>query len=189
MNRFTITIFLACLLAAPVAQAADEEDHAAHHPGADQSQAVPAPDDKAAAMKMEKMQEKMKKMQDLMSKIHSTSDPKERERLMKEHMESMREGMKSMHAMMDKGGMGMMGKKKPGDDASAEKDAHQPGDNAPAGTPAGGGQGGEMMMGGDMMKGGMMKMHTKMQDRMDAMQRMMEQLIEHEAMEQGMKGK
>ena len=103
---------------------------------------------------------------------------------MKEHMESMREGMKSMHAMMDKGGMGMMGKKKPRDDAGAEKDAHQAGDNASAGTPAGGDQGGEMMMGGMMMK-----MHKKMQERMDAMQKMMEQIIEHEAMEQEMKGK
>ena len=42
MNRFTLTIFLASLIAVPVAQAADEEDHAAHHPGADQSQAAPA---------------------------------------------------------------------------------------------------------------------------------------------------
>ena len=92
MNRFTLTIFLACLLAVPVAQAADEEDHAAHHPGADPSQAAPAQDDKAAGMKMEKMQDKMKKMQDLMAKIHSTSDPKERDKLMKEHMESMRRG-------------------------------------------------------------------------------------------------
>jgi hypothetical protein len=189
MNRFTLSIFLACLLAVSLAQAADEEDHAAHHPGADPSQAAPAPDDKAAGMKMEKMQDKMKKMQEQMAKIHATSDPKERERLMKEHMESMREGMKSMHAMMDKGGMGMMGKKKPRDEAGAEKDAHQHGDNASPGTPAAGGQGGEMMMGGDMMKGGMMKMHKKMQDRMDAMQKMMEQIIEHEAMEQEMKGK
>ena len=36
----------------PVAQAADEQDHAAHHPGADQSQAALAQDDKAAGMKM-----------------------------------------------------------------------------------------------------------------------------------------
>ena len=52
MNRFTFTIFLVCLFAVPVVQAADEEDHAAHHPSADQSQATPAQDDKAAGMKM-----------------------------------------------------------------------------------------------------------------------------------------
>ena len=181
MNRLTLSIFLACLLAVPLAQAADDEDHATHHPGADQSHAAPAPDEKAAGMKMDKMQDKMKKMQEQMAKIHATSDPKEREKLMREHMESMREGMKSMRAMMDKGGM--VGKKKPRDDAGAEKDAHQHGDNASPGTPAAGDQGGDMMM------GGMMKMHKKMQDRMDAMQKMMEQIIEHEAMEQEMEGK
>ena len=182
MNRFTLSIFLAYLLAVPVAQAADEEDHTAHHPGADQSQAAPAPDDKAAGMKMEKMQERMKKMQDTMSKIHSTSDPKEREKLMKEHMESMREGMKTMAGMIDKGGM--MGKKKRHDDAGAEKESPQHGDDASSGNPADGDKGGEMMMGGMMMK-----MHKKMQGRMDAMQKMMEQMIEHEAMEQEMEGK
>jgi hypothetical protein len=44
--------------------------------------------------------------------------------------------------------------------------------------------------GGEMMRGGiMMKMHKRMQERMDAMQKMMEQIIEHEAMEHDMKGK
>lgn len=186
MNRFTLSIFLVSLLAAPVAQAADEEDHAAHHPDADQSQAGPAQDDKAAGMKMEKMHEKMKKMQDLMSKIHSTSDPKEREKLMKEHMESMREGMRMMAGKMDKcemKGCEMMGKKKQRDDAGAEKDAHQHGDDASPESPADGDNGGGMMKGGMMMK-----MHKKMQERMDAMQKMMEQIIEHEAMEQKMEG-
>lgn len=187
MNRFTLSIFLACLLAAPMAQAADEEDHAAHHPGVDQSEAVPAPDDKAAGMKMEMMQDKMKKMQDLMSKMHSTSDPKEREKLMNEHMESMREGMKSMRAMMGKGGM--MGNKKQCDDADTEKGARQHGDDASSARPSDGDQGGETMMGCKMMGGMMMKMHRKMQDRMDTMQKMMEQMIEHEAMEHEMEGK
>jgi len=186
MNRFTLSIFLTCLLAAPIAQAADEEDHAAHHPGADQSQADPAPDDKAAAMKMEKMQEQMKKMREQMEKIHSAKDPQERQKLMKEHMQSMREGMKMMNGMMDKGGM--MGKKKQRNDAGAEKDTQQPGDDASAGSPSDGDQGGEMMMGCKMM-GGMMNMHKKMQARMDAMQKMMEQIIEHEAMEREMEGK
>jgi len=176
MNRLTLSIFLASLLAVPMAQAADEEDHAAHHPGTDQSQATAAPDDKAAGTKTQKMHKRMKNMQDLMEKLHSTSDPQEREKLMKEHMESMREGMKMMASMMDKGGM--MGKKKPRDDAGAGKENYQNGDIASSGNPPEGGQGGEMMMGGMMMK-----MHKKMQERMDAMQKMMEQIIEHEAME------
>jgi periplasmic protein CpxP/Spy len=181
MNRCTLTVFMACLLAVPVAQAADDEDHAAHHPGADQSQAAPAQDDKAVGMKMEEMQDRLKKMQDLMSKIHSTSDPQERAKLMKEHMAAMLEAMRSMHAMMGKGGM--MAKKKGRDDAGAEKDSHQHGDGAASGSPSSD-QGGEMMMGGMMMK-----MHKKMQERMDAMQKMMEQIVEHEAVEEEMTGK
>jgi hypothetical protein len=105
MNRFALSIFLASLLAVPVAQAADEEDHAAHHPGADQGQATTAQDDKAAGMKMEKMQEQMKKMHEQMEKIHSAKDPAERQKLMQEHMQSMQEGMKMMGRM----GGGMKG--------------------------------------------------------------------------------
>jgi hypothetical protein len=124
----------------------------------------------------------MKTMQDQMAKIHSTTDPKEREKLLKEHMQSMREGMKMMGAMMDKGGMGMMGGKKKSAQADAAKDAQ--GADAATGSAAAGGQGGEMMMGGMMMK-----KHKKMQERMDAMQQMLEQLIEREAVEQEMEGR
>jgi len=167
MNKFTLSIFLASLLAAPVVQAADEEDHAAHHPGADQSEAAPVQDGKAATMRMEKMQERMKKMQEQMEKIHSAKNPQERKKLMQEHMQSMQEGMKMMGRM----GGGMKG----GDMmAKAKKDQ------------------GESMMedgGGDkggMMGGMMMKKHKKMEDRMDMLQMMMEQLIEHEKAEQEM---
>ena len=158
MNKFTLSVFLASLLAVPLAQAADEEDHAAHHPGADQSQAVPAQDDKAAGMKMEKMQEKMKKMHEQMSKIQSTSDPKARQKLMEEHMQSMRESMKMMRGM----GGGMMDKKKKGEPMTED------------GEKTGG------------MQMGMMKHHKMMEDRMDMMQMMMEQMMEHEEAEQKM---
>ena len=164
MNRFTLSIFLASLLAAPVVQAADEEDHAAHHPGADQSQAAPAQDDKAAGMKMDKMQEKMKKMQEQMEKIHSAKDPQERQKLMQEHMQSMQEGMKMMGGM----GAGMKG----GDMmAKAKKDQPE------SMTDSGDGMGMCMMM---------MKKHKSVESRMDMMQQMMEQMMEHESAEQEM---
>jgi hypothetical protein len=115
-----LTIILACLFAVPAVQAADEDDHAAHHPDADQSQADPAMVDKATGMRMQEMQDRMKNMQKLMSKMRSTNDPQEREKLMQEHMTAMLEGMKSMDGMMSEGGMmgegdmmgegGMMGK-------------------------------------------------------------------------------
>ena len=167
MNKFTRSIFMIFVLAVPVAQAADEEDHAAHHPGADQSQAAPAQDDKAAGMKMEKMQEKMKKMQEQMEKIHAAKDPAERQKLMKEHMQSMQEGMKMMGRM----GGGMKG----GDMmAKAKKDQGEP-----TMEDGGGDKGG-------MMGGMMMKKHQMMVDRMDTLQMMMEQMIEHEKAEQEM---
>ena len=167
MNKLKLSIFLASLFALPMTQAADEDDHSAHHPDADQQQAAPAPDEKAAGMAMGKMRENMKKMQEQMQKIHATTDPAERRKLMKEHMQSMQEGMKMMGRM----GGGMKG----GDMmAKAKKD-----------------QGGSMMEdgGGDkggMMGGMMMKKHKKMEDRMDMMQMMMEQMIEHEKAEQDM---
>ena len=165
MNRFTLSIFLAPLLGEPVVQAADEEDHAAHHPGTDQSQAAPALDDKAAGIKTEKMQEQMKKMREQMEKIHSAKDPAERQKLMKEHMQSMQEGMKMM------GGMG--GGMKGGDMmAKARKDQGE------SMTNAGDGMGMCMMM--------MMNKHTSVESRMDMMQQMMEQMMEHESAEQEM---
>ena len=164
MNRFTLSICLASMLAAPIAQAADEEDRAAHHPGADQRQAAPAQGDKAAEMKMEKMHEKMKKMQEQMEKIHSTKDPAERQKLMKEHMQSMQEGMKMMGAMA--GGMkdaDMMTKAKK-DQVESMADARD-------------GMGMCMMM---------MKKHKSVESRIDMMQKMMEQMMEHESAEQEM---
>ena len=162
MNRFTFTILVACVFVVPVVQAADEEDHAAHHPGADQSQATPAQDDKAA-MKMDKMQEKMKTMQEQMGKIHAAKDPQERKKLMKEHMQSMQEGMKMMGGM----GAGMRG----GDMmAKAKKD------QAESMTDAGDGMGMCIMM----------KKHKSVEARLDMMQKMMEQMMEHEGAEQEM---
>ena len=158
MKMFTQSMFLASMLALPIAQAADEEDHSAHHPGAGQEQADPAADDKAAGMKMDKMQKKMKKMQDLMAKIQSTDDPKERQKLMEEHMESMRDGMKMMR------GMGGKPKGEHPAEGGGEKDTDK----------------------GGMMGGMMMKKHQMMEDRLDAMQKMMEQILEHEAAEQDM---
>ena len=164
MNKFTLSIFLVSVLAVPVAQAADEDDHSAHHPDTGQQQAAPAQDEKAAGIKMEKMQEKMKKMQEQMEKIHATTDPAERRKLMQEHMQSMQEGMKMMGRM----GGGMKG----GDMmAKAKKD------QAETMMDAGDGMGMCMMM---------MKKHKSVESRMDMMQMMMEQMTEHEAAEQKM---
>ena len=149
MKYYALAALLACTLAAPLSRAADEDDHAGHHPGANE-----APE----ARTKDKMQERMKKMHEQMEKIHASKDPKERQELMQEHMESMREGMKAMHGM---------GKKPKGE---------CPEDEA----------GGEAAEKGGMMGGMMMKKHKAMVERLDAMQKMMEQMLEHEAAEQDM---
>jgi len=145
-----LAVLLACTLAAPFSRAAEEEDHAAHHPGAE------AADEAPTAPKKNKMHERMKKMHEQMEKIHASKDPKERQELMDEHMESMREGMKAMR------GMGRKPKVECPEDEGGEEAAGK----------------------GGMMGGMMMKKHKLMEDRLDAMQKMMEQMLEHEAAEQ-----
>ena len=60
-----------------------------------------------------KTQANMEKMQQQMDKIATTTDPKDRQKLMQEHMQTMQENMKTMRGMGGpkmKGGM-MMGDK------------------------------------------------------------------------------
>jgi len=150
MKTYALAALLACTLAVPLSHAAEEEDHAGHHPGTD------AADEASAAPKKDKMHAKMKKMQEQMERIRASKDPEERQKLMQEHMESMREGMKAMR------GMG----RKPKGECPDEGD-------------------GEAAEKGGMM-GGMMKKHKLVEDRLDAMQKMMEQMLENEAAEQDM---
>jgi hypothetical protein len=109
----------------------------------------------------QQMIERMKTMQSQMEKIRQTTDPKERERLLAEHMESMHEGMRTMRGMGG-GMMGMMGGGPGG--AMAGGSMHRPRGSGP--------QNAEMM-----------------QDRMDMMQMMMEQMMQHDQMRQQTPGK
>lgn len=163
MKMAAVSLLLVSALAVAAVYAADEDDHAAHHAGADKGEAGPAQDDKAGGMKMEKMHEQMKKMHEQMEKIHAATDPQERRKLMEEHMQSMREGMKMMRGM----GGDAMGRKKKGEPMMEEGGKGPDKDGMPMG----------MMM---------MKRHKMMEDRLDAMQKMMEQMLEHEAVEQEM---
>ena len=157
MKKLTTSLALSALLVLPMAAIA-EEDHAAHHPDSGEAAANTMNPD-GATMGMDRQ---MQKMQDLMARIRETADPKERMRLMQEHMQAMHEGMKMMGSM--RGGMGgMMGDRKGAAAKEGKAGAAQQGDSAKA--------------------GGMMKRHKMMQQRMDRMESMMEQMLEHEAME------
>ena len=87
-----------------------------------------------------------------MEKCQATTDPKERQKLMQEHMSAMQDNMKMMHGM---GGSMMTG--------SGEHE----------GMPMAGKK-------AAMSEADMMQRHEMMAARMDMMQMMMEQMMEHD---------
>jgi biotin-(acetyl-CoA carboxylase) ligase len=109
---------------------------------------------------MSQMQGDMKKMQQQMEKVRATNDPKERQKLMQEHMQAMQENMKSMRSM---GGPMML-------------DSSQSGGMAMDGN--------KNMTGGDMAQ-----RQEMMTNRMDMMQMMMEQMMQHDQMTETMPAK
>jgi len=130
-----LAVAVACAVSAPVSAG---EDHAAH--------GQPAVS-KDTDTQMSRMQENMKKMQQQMQELQTTTDPKERKKLMQVHMQTMQENMKAMRGMggpMMKGGGMMMGGKK-----------------------------------GGAADGHMMQRHEMIENRMDMMQTMMEQMMQH----------
>ena len=137
---FLISAIAACALSTPIAFA----------------QTAPA----KPAMSMDDKQvaatdENMKKMQQQMEKIGTTTDPKERQKLMQVHMQTMQENMKAMRAMGDP--MAMDDKK-------------------------GGGKMGGMMGGkkGATKDGDMKDRQEMTEKRMDMMQMMMEQMMKRD---------
>ena len=99
---------------------------------------------------MPQMQENMKKMQQQMEKLQATTNPTERQKLMREHMQAMQENMKTMRGL---GGPMMMASGQRGGTAKGDHKHAAPGD---------------------------MKHHEMMEKRMDMMQMMMEQMMQHD---------
>jgi len=173
MNRL-LCMLAAIVLSTSAALAADDDEadeHAGHHPSAEAAEAVDAPgadEHEHAVMSATHLQQNMKMMQELMAKIRETTDPEEKKRLLKAHMLAMQEQIKVMRAM-----------------AAMHAGPHHRQH----------GKGGDMMMKGSMMGEGMMgggmmmKQHRMMQRRMDAMEQLMEQLIEHEGVESQLEGR
>lgn len=130
----------------------------AHHPKQPEVKGeMPAQSQPAMGGMMGKMQEHMKKMMQQMDAIHTTDDPEKRDELLQKYRQSMHEGMRMMRGMG--GGMmkGMMGE-------------------------GGGGmmQGGGMHQGGGKMHGDDKDMRYRtLEQRLDVMQMMMEQMMQH----------
>ncbi len=152
MRNFLMVTLFTVAVAAPLAYGADEHhpEKAGPAPKAAKAPAKPKAEDKAAPQ----MQDHMKKMQDLMARLQKTTDPAERKKLMEEHTKAMQEGMQMMRGM----GGGMMQGMESGMMGQAPKDG--------AGKP---GMGRGAPMSPDMME-----------RRMDMMQMMMEQMMQHQ---------
>ena len=121
-------------------------------------------------------------MQDLMAKIRETTDPAEKKRLLGVHMLAMKEQIKTIRSVYATTGGHEHGDEGKGDAGKADMG------KGDGGKGDGGKQGGMGMMGEKgMMGGGMMmkKMHKEMEQRMDALEQLLQQFIEHEAVEQG----
>jgi len=166
-------IALSCASLASAQTTADE--HAAHHSAVATAPNASAPASAHASStdSTSAVQDNMKGMQDLMAQIRRSKDPRERRQLMQEHMKAMSKQMDMMHGMdMEAGQIGMMGRN------------HSPGgaDSIPK-EPEGGSKG------GDTMKHEMMTCSQPMQKRMDMMQMMMEQMVQHQEMQEESKAR
>jgi hypothetical protein len=170
MKTMLLALLTALLLAAPIARAEQEEadatDHAAHHPEAAEGAGAKRHDP------AQHLRENMKTMQDVMARVRQSGDPEEKKRLLRVHMLAMQEQIRTMRAA------GAGGHDHSGGGGAKEGKAGE----APDGK--GGDAKKDGMMGGGMMGGGMMKMHKKVEQRLEALEQLLEQLVEHEAAEE-----
>lgn len=104
-----LSLAIAVAVAAPstLTLAAQDDEHAGHHP----APAASAPGAKAVpgkpAADMARMDTQMKAMAQMHEKMQAATTPAERNALMAEHMKSMQEGMTMINGMSS-GGMGNM---------------------------------------------------------------------------------
>jgi hypothetical protein len=170
MTRIACLLAAALVLAGSPALGADDDadEHAGHHPPAAAAGEAAQPAKQHEVTSPSHLQKNMETMREVMGRIRETTDPAEKRRLLGVHMLAMQEQIKSIRAMSARGG---------GHDHSAGG-----GDGKQSGKTGEGGTG----MGGMMGKGGMMKMHKQTEQRIDALEQLMEQVIEHEAVEQSL---
>ena len=159
MNRLTIALIAAGLLGIGASALAQEDDdpHAGHLPVADAQSEAPATPLAAG----------FERMRALIAQAQAEQDPVARRQLLDQHVQAMREQVQTMRAR-------------------ATPPAHDHASGDAQGTAAAGEKkrGGMMGMGG-MMKGmgGIKSMHERVEQRLDAIEQMLEQLVEREALE------
>jgi len=161
MKSSPLLLALVLVCAAPIAlaQVTEEEDHSAHHPapGAPTEAATPVDHDHGAT-KPDPAQENMKRIEGLMKQIQESADPDRKRALLGEHLQALLAQMKLVRGQNE----GTKTAMKP----TEKKDGE--------------------MMGGMMKGGGMMKMHKKMEQRIDMLERLLQQTLEREAVEESL---
>lgn len=159
MQRLRLIIVLGLVLSVPLAVAQDQkDDHTSHHPApaTDSGASQPRSDDQAASKDLP-AQEGMNKVEELMRQIQKSDDPVEKRQLLTDHLQALRDQIRlirNAHAPMK------MSMKEDGKEEAGMKE--------------------EMMKKKGMMHG-MMTMHKNVEQRLDLLERMMQQLIEREA--------
>lgn len=205
MKSSMLALGLALTIAGGAFAQTEDDEHAAHHPEpqatqpADATQRPTAPRAGAADFKS---------VEDLMARIQQAGDSAQRAELLRQHAVALRAQVRAMRAASAKRMAMMGGDKMTGGDkqaGSASDDPHaahkaaadagsrtSPQPDANADDPHAGhkaeasdeqqaGKGGKK----GMMGGGMMKMHESVERRLDAVERVLEQLIEREVVEGG----
>jgi hypothetical protein len=161
----TISAVSIALAASAAMAQTPADEHAGHHPGAATSPAPSAQVPQGTEpMSTQQLQESMKPMQELMAKIQATKDPAERKRLLQQHSKAMQDQMQKMHQRGDRSAMPKMEMNMGGMHGSATA----PPDSDPGSS-----------MGSPMMTQ-MMRSHEAMQRRMDMMEMMMGQMMQHQ---------
>ncbi len=163
--------------------------NAQHQHAAPPAQDAPAASGEKSAhahggTKLDAMQKNMKRLQAVMAQLRQATDPGVRKQLLEEHMRGMLQQIRLMRAaaaapnmaMMESGSTAAESAKAPGEAGQHQHAAEPsaPGDQGGAGKTGG----------GKMMGGGMMKMHEQVQQRLDMIEQLLEQMLEHGAAEQ-----
>jgi hypothetical protein len=159
MKSSSLLLALVLVSATPVAlaQVTEEEEHSAHHPAADApaEAVVPAEHDHSAG-KPDPAQENMKRIEGLMKQIQESANPDRKRMLLGEHLRALLAQMKLVRGQNE-----------------VTKAAMKPTEKRDGD-----------MMGGAMKGGGMMKMHKRMEQRIDMLERLLQQTLERQAVEE-----
>lgn len=167
MRSSLLALSVALTVAGSAWAQTEEDEHAAHHQNPQAAQPAQAQERPAAPRAAAA---DLKSVEDLMARIQNTGEAAQRADLLRQHALALREQVRAMRAANAQR-MAMMG-------GGQRKDGGA--DDPHAAHGADGAQDGKKPMGG-----GMMKMHERMERRLDGIERVLEQLIEREVVESG----